>query len=228
MNICAISFLSGDIFLIQIDTFDQAEEYLKRARPVLPAIYNENLARYDWHARDPDEATCNQTVHVKLEFQVGRLQNRIAHLENQMTIANLDPDELSDLQEIVLDDDDDEEIQLVMPVPVKIKTEANENDASEFNGTIDWDGSFDNGSDNDNMDSQPTDGEVATANDEPVTAENNNNPAGGSGNVVQAISPVVNQQQNSCTSICDPVAGFINTITDVSCKFMCELKKCIY
>lgn len=84
--------------LKNVGTIEQAEKYLQRARSVLAAVYNENLARYDWHAPDPDEETCNQTVHVKLEHEVGRLQNRIAHLENQMVVANLDPNELRDLQ----------------------------------------------------------------------------------------------------------------------------------
>lgn len=117
-----IFVLSEDIFFNKLDTLEQAKKYLQRARLVLAAIYNENLARYDWHARDPDEETCNQTVHIKFENEVGRLQNRIAHLENQMITADLDPNELRDLQEMVLDDDDDEiQFDCVMPEPIKVK-----------------------------------------------------------------------------------------------------------
>lgn len=86
---------------------------MNRSRSVLAAVYNENLLRYDWHAREPDEETCNQIVHVKLEREVGRLQQKIAHLEGQMAVADLDPDELEDLQESVMDVDDEIEMSQV-------------------------------------------------------------------------------------------------------------------
>lgn len=186
---------------------------------MLAAIYNENLARYDWHAPDPDEETCNQTVHVKLEYEVGRLQNRIAHLENQMSTADLDPNELRDLQEIVLDGDDDDEIQFecVMPDPVEIKKETF-GDASEFNGSSEWSHSFVNGTDNNNLESDEAsnDEESSTTSDQNTSYVNNNDvPAVQNDNVV--VSSVVTQQKNPCqTSIYDPVAGYINAITDVS------------
>lgn len=92
---------------MQIGTFEAAENHMKKARSVLAAVYNENLTRYDWHAPDPSEETCNQIVHVKLERQVGLLQAKIAQLEGQMAVAILDPHELVDLQETLMDVDDE-------------------------------------------------------------------------------------------------------------------------
>lgn len=89
---------------------EAAQSHIVQARSVLGAVYNENLTRYDWHAPDPDEQTCNQTVHVKLEQEVERLQETVERLQAQMAVADLDEGELHDLQETVMDVDDEIEI----------------------------------------------------------------------------------------------------------------------
>lgn len=67
---------------------------MRRTRHVRGAVYNENLVRYDWHAPEPNEESCNQIVHVKLEKEVTNLKNQVVELQNQlMGVANLDPDE---------------------------------------------------------------------------------------------------------------------------------------
>lgn len=187
---------------------------MQRARPVLAAVYNENLARYDWHASDPDEETCNQTVHVKLENQVGRLQNRIAHLENQMVVANLDPNELRDLQEIVLDDEDEIQFECVLPKPIEIKQEAFDDTSQGINDSFELNHSF--VSDNE----VSNDGEVSTTSGRSNLSVNDNNDddeqANGNANALETISSAIHQPNSSPTSIYDVVAGYINKTIDVS------------
>lgn len=86
-----------------------AEAYMVRKRSVLPVIYNSNLARYDWHAQEPPEESCNQTVHVKLEREVDSLQQEVRRLQGQIGINDLEPNVLEDLQMTVLDDEEDED-----------------------------------------------------------------------------------------------------------------------
>lgn len=126
-----------NIFIL-LDTEEQATEYLNGRRRVLPAIYNHNLQKYNWNAPEPDDATCNATVHVKLEFEVERLTNEVRRLQNQMAVEDLDHDELEDIQRIMLDSDDEDAVELLIPAPIKIKTEPidDENDLNlHFDGS---------------------------------------------------------------------------------------------
>lgn len=94
-------------------------------------VYNSNIARYDWHAQEPPEESCNQTVHVKLEKEVDRLQLQVQKLQGQLGINNLDPIVLDDLQMEILDEDDDDAVIWIYGEPgraVDIKNESMHDD----------------------------------------------------------------------------------------------------
>lgn len=109
-------------YFVWIDTEEEAIENLNRRRRILPAIYNHNLQKYNWNPPEPNEATCNATVHVKLESEVERLQNEMNRLRQQMGIDDLDPNQLEEIQIALLDDDDDDDFSWVIPAP-QIKQE---------------------------------------------------------------------------------------------------------
>lgn len=92
----------------------------------MPAIYNSNLDRYDWHAPEPTNESCNATVHVKFEQQIDQLQAQIQQLRGQVGVHDLDPIVLEDLQMSVMDDDDEIDFIPTMPNPI-VKEEPSDN-----------------------------------------------------------------------------------------------------
>lgn len=179
---------------------------MENSRSILPAIYNSNLVKYDWMPPNhfADENVCNRIAHVKLENEVERL-----HAENQrilnerIGVIDLDPNELEDLQEIVLNDEI--EFVSVMPLPIRFKEEPTYDDAIE---------------------QIPNNNEPHTddINDETREVMNSNvlmNETNGENGVnldflldIDTGSSTANGNQ-ACQSIHDPVAGFINVVVDV-------------
>lgn len=138
---------------------------------------------------------------------------------------------------MVLNDDDDEiQFECVLPGPIKMKEEAHD-DASEVNGSFEWNRSFDDGTENNNFESDEALGgiEVSTTsghsnisannNEEPavetsdhsnVSVNNSREQAAEDDSAAQVDSSVASQQQNpSPTSIHDAVAGYIYKTVDV-------------
>lgn len=79
----------------------------------MPAIYNENLARYNWNPPVPtpnsDEYDEQVVVNVKLENENTQLKETIMQLQNRIGAEDLTTDEMAAIQEELLDDDDDDE-----------------------------------------------------------------------------------------------------------------------
>lgn len=226
---------------LKIDTFEAAEKHLERARPVLAAVYNENLTRYDWHAPEPDELTCYQTVHVKLEQEVHRLQQKVAHLEGQMAVADLDPNDLQDLQETIMDVDD--EIEMALPDQVN---EDNDLDMDGANGsehfslneqsvtnignsiTDEINNSHDNNSINVNgcVDNSTPNVQSLTNIDNSVAAAINNSHGNNSVNANGCDDNSISNEQSlvaaddNVSSIFDSVAGYTHFDLDVSINYM--------
>lgn len=104
------------------------------------------MQQYNWNAPEPDEATCNQTVHVKLESEVERLTSEVRRLKDQMAIDDLEHDELEDIQRIMLESDDDEDYaDIMVPVPMisNIKTEPDDDFTLQFDGGSSFGGESD-------------------------------------------------------------------------------------
>lgn len=196
---------------------EEADAYMVRKRSVLPVIYNSNLARYDWHAQEPPEESCNQIVHVKLEREVDSLQQEVQRLQGQIGINDLDPIVLEDLQMAVLDDEEDEvyDFSWAPDVPNPIKEEPLQNADDSFDFVYD----------------QPSDNEeeqnVSVPNMNVSAASTTN--THGQENDNQAASLTTVQAATSTStvnSIFDKVAGFINVTTNVcfldlfSCFFL--------
>lgn len=180
---------------------------MENSRSILPAIYNSNLVKYDWMPPNhfADENVCNRIAHVKLENEVERL-----HVENQrilnerIGVIDLDPNELEDLQEIVLNDEI--EFISVMPLPIRFKEEPMNDDAG--------------------IENIPNNNEPHTddINDETRESMNSNtlmNESNGVNEVnseslldIDTVSSTANGDR-ACQSILDPVAGFINVVVDV-------------
>lgn len=189
-----------------IDTENEANEYLERRRCILPAIYNQNIQKYNWNPPRTDERTCNETVHVKLEQEVERLRNEIHLLQNQMGVDDMDQDEIEDVQRILLDsDDEDVDLVLDMPAPISVKQE---------NHTTYNDDGIDFGSTN--IDNEQHD-ETST---QSQASQQVNDNASTSTDGTTTGSAVVSSSQNTgampVNSIFDPVAGYINVVTNVS------------
>lgn len=96
---------------------------------------------------EPDEATCNQTVHVKLESEVERLTNEVHRLQNQMGIDDMSHDELEEIQRILLESDAEDVVEVSAPdaVPnyvalIQVKQEIDVVDAQD-DYNLNYDGS---------------------------------------------------------------------------------------
>lgn len=171
--------------------------YLGRKRRVLPAIYNSNLARYNWHAPEPPEQSCNAIVHVKLEHEINHLQTEIRRLQGQIGIHDLDPIILEDLQMEVMDDDDDDGSFLSQSQPsMRIQTDPDSDETY-------WSESSSNRNESNGQDNMP--------------AENSDN-INSNGNVMASTSDQMQSisQADEVNSLNDIVAGNINFTTDVS------------
>lgn len=105
-------------------TEEQAQHFNANHRAVLPAIYNANLARYDWNAPAPIPSE-RVAVNVKLEEENTQLKETIMHLQNQIGAEDLTMDEMQDIQETLMDDDDGLEwAERTLPMPIgHIKSE---------------------------------------------------------------------------------------------------------
>lgn len=103
------------------------------------------MLQYNWNAPEPDAATCNQTVYVKLESEVERLTNEVHRLKNRMGIDDFNHDELEDIQRIMLESDDEDDAELLMPVPIgaNFKTEPDNDFTLQFDGISSFDGESD-------------------------------------------------------------------------------------
>lgn len=101
----------------------------------MPAIYNANLARYDWNAPTPAPIPSGRVaVNVKLEEENTQLKETIMHLQNRIGAEDLTVDEMQSIQETLMEDDDGLEwAENALPMPIgHIKSEpvAMDSDAS--------------------------------------------------------------------------------------------------
>lgn len=122
--------------LWKIENEAQAETFNVNRRSVLPAVYNANLARYNWNPPVPNtNGDCQRQsiVNVKLEAEVTQLRETIVHLQNRIGAENLTTKEMADLQDELMDDDDFFEWLPNVPVPIgSIKHEREFTDDSEM------------------------------------------------------------------------------------------------
>lgn len=215
-----IVFLCFIYFFVLLDTEEQATEYINSRRRILPVIYNHNLQKYNWNAPEPDDATCNATVHVKLEFEVERLTNEVHRLQNQMSVDNLDHDELEEIQRIILESDDEDVVELLMPIP-KIKTEQVEEEDFDlhFDGTSIDSNENSNGQQATNVNSISTQSSQSIQLNENTVVDDGHTPnqsttANANGNYVSSDAGPSSQSVDH-THIHDPVVGHIEVVTDV-------------
>lgn len=100
------------VYFALIATEEQAELFNLNHRSVLPAIYKENLTRYNWNPPKPapnsDECERQAIVNVKLENENTQLKETIVQLQNRIGAEDLTADEMADLQETIMEDDGDE------------------------------------------------------------------------------------------------------------------------
>lgn len=79
----------------------------------MPAIYNQNLARYNWNPPEPTpnsvEVQLHALINVKLEHENTQLKETITQLQNRIGAEDLTTSEMADLQETLMADDDDDE-----------------------------------------------------------------------------------------------------------------------
>lgn len=79
----------------------------------MPAIYNGNLARYNWNPPEPtpnsDECDRQVVINVKLENENTQLKETIVQLQNRIGAEDLTTNQMADLQETLLADDDDDD-----------------------------------------------------------------------------------------------------------------------
>lgn len=136
------------MYSVQIATEEQAQRFNANHRAVLPAIYNANLSRYNWHAPTPTPTPDEHLlVKVKLEDENTQLKETIVHLQNRIGAEDLTVDEMQDIQETLMDDDDGLEwLQNPLPRPIgSIKTEPVANDEFEVSSMDDFVQAEDNG-----------------------------------------------------------------------------------
>lgn len=159
------------------------------------------MNRYDWHAPEPTNESCNATVHVKFEHDIDQLQAQIRRLQGQVGVHDLDPIVLEELQMSVMDDDEEIEFIPTLPNPI-VKIEPND---------------FDYGETNDSENGMNDTENAATSNDNNMTTASNSdgiqtqsttqNGSIDRPNIQNAMIPV--------QSIFDSVAGYINFTVDV-------------
>lgn len=184
---------------------------------MLPAIYNQNLARYNWNPPEPtpipEECAQQAVINVKLENENMQLKETITHLQNRIGSEDLTIEEMAELQESLLDDDGDENdesfnwligAQDDIPAPIgSVKVEPESMDDSELTPMET------NNSEEDDFD-PPTN--TTTQQNESVHEPNASTSA--------IMSPPPNRQQNTPAVAMDlhsdKVAGFVQFTLNVN------------